>query len=61
MSKLLIETNNQVQLLTLNRPETRNAFDSELWTLLGDALNNADENPAISSVIISGSNNTFST
>lgn len=60
MSKLLIETNNQVQLLTLNRPETKNAFDSELWTLLGDALNNANANPTISSVIITGSDNTFS-
>jgi enoyl-CoA hydratase/carnithine racemase len=60
MSKLLIETNNQVQLLTLNRPETKNAFDAELWGLLGDALNNANDNPEINSVIVTGSDNTFS-
>ncbi|MDA8719917.1 enoyl-CoA hydratase/isomerase family protein [Gammaproteobacteria bacterium] len=60
MSKLLIETNNQVQLLMLNRPETKNAFDAELWALFRDALNNASVNPEIHSVIVSGSNNTFS-
>jgi enoyl-CoA hydratase/carnithine racemase len=60
MSKLLIETNNQVQLFTLNRPETKNAFDAELWALFGDALNHANENPEINSVIVTGSDNTFS-
>ena len=60
MSKLLIETNNQVQLFTLNRPETKNAFDAELWGLLGDALNKASDNPEVNSVIVTGSDNTFS-
>ena len=60
MSKLLIETNKQVQLLTLNRPETKNAFDAELWGLLGDALNKASDNPEVNSVIVTGSDNTFS-
>jgi enoyl-CoA hydratase/carnithine racemase len=60
MSKLLIETAEGVQLLTLNRPETKNAFDAELWSLLRDALNSASDNPEINSVIVTGVNNTFS-
>ena len=60
MSKLLIETFHQVQLLTLNRPETKNAFDAELWALFRDALNNASEDPSIHSVIVNGANGTFS-
>ena len=59
MSKLLIETAEGVQLLTLNRPETKNAFDAELWSLLRDALNSASDNPEINSVIVTGANNTF--
>jgi len=60
MSKLLIETAEGVQLLTLNRPETKNAFDAELWSLLRDALNSASDNHEINSVIVTGANNTFS-
>ena len=60
MSKLLIETIDKVQLLTLNRPETKNAFDADLWGLLRDALNSASENPEVHSVIVTGASNTFS-
>ena len=58
MSKLLIETIDKVQLLTLNRPETKNAFDSDLWGLLRDALNAANDNPEVQSVIVTGASNT---
>ena len=60
MSKLLIETIDKVQLLTLNRPETKNAFDADLWGLLRDALNSASDNPEVHSVIVTGASNTFS-
>ena len=60
MSKLIIETTNQAQLLTLNRPETKNAFDAELWSLFRDALNHASQDTEIHSVIVTGSGNTFS-
>lgn len=60
MSKLLIETIDKVQLLTLNRPETKNAFDADLWGLLRDALNSASENSEVHSVIVTGASNTFS-
>ena len=45
MSKLLIETNDGVRTLTFNRPETKNAFDAELWGLFRDELNSASDDP----------------
>ena len=60
MSKLLIETNDGVRTLTFNRPETKNAFDAELWGLFRDELNSASDDPSIYSLIVTGSSNTFS-
>ena len=60
MSKLLVETNEGVRTLVFNRPETKNAFDAELWGLFRDALNTASDDLNISSVIVTGSSNTFS-
>ncbi len=60
MSKLLVETNEGVRTLIFNRPETKNAFDAELWGLFRDELNSASDDPSISSVIVTGSSNTFS-
>ena len=51
MSKLLIETNDGVRTLIFNRPETKNAFDAELWSLFRDELNIASDDSSISSVI----------
>ena len=52
MSKLLVETNEGVRTLIFNRPETKNAFDAELWGLFRDALNCASDDPDISSVVV---------
>ncbi len=60
MSKLLVETNEGVRTLIFNRPETKNAFDAELWGLFRDELNSASDDPSIFSVIVTGSSNTFS-
>ena len=60
MSKLLSEVSDNVQVLTFNRPETKNAFDVELFELLRDSLNSAKDNSDIFSVIITGSNDVFS-
>ena len=60
MSKLLVETVEGVRTLTFNRPDTRNAFDAELWGLFRDELNSASDDPSIFSVIVTGSSNTFS-
>ena len=60
MSKLLVETNEGIRTLVLNRPETKNAFDAELWGLFRDALNSASDDPDIYSVVVTGSSNTFS-
>ena len=60
MSKLLSDVSDNVQVLTFNRPETKNAFDVELFELLRDSLNSAKDNSDIFSVIVTGSNDTFS-
>ena len=60
MSKLLVETNDGVRTLIFNRPETKNAFDAELWSLFRDELNIASDDSTISSVIVTGSSSTFS-
>ncbi len=40
-----------VLLLTLNRPEKKNAFSNEQWQAFGEALEAADENPAVACVV----------
>lgn len=60
MNKLIVETNEGIRTLTFNRPETKNAFDAELWGLFRDELNSASDNSDIFSVVVTGSSNTFS-
>ena len=47
MSKLLIETEEGIRTLIFNRPEKKNAFDSELWAMFRDELNLASDDPDI--------------
>ena len=38
MSDMLFEIEDKIATLTLNRPETRNAFSDEMLTIWADAL-----------------------
>ena len=49
-----------VQLLTLNRPERKNAFDEAQWEGLATALNEAREDPRIAVVVLTGAGENFS-
>jgi enoyl-CoA hydratase/carnithine racemase len=49
-----------VLLLTLNRPEKKNAFSNEQWLAFGEALEAADENPAVACVVVTGAGSDFS-
>ena len=61
MSDTLIKELNQgVLLLKLNRPEKKNAFNSELWGALSDALMEAREDDDVNVVVLTGAGKEFS-
>lgn len=49
-----------VLLITLNRPKKKNAFDDAQWDALADALRDADANPAVAVVVLTGAGGNFS-
>jgi enoyl-CoA hydratase/carnithine racemase len=56
---LKVETVGRVRLLTLNRPEVRNALNSELNDLLVDAIVEADHDPEVYAIAFTGSGTAF--
>jgi methylglutaconyl-CoA hydratase len=59
MSELLIETENNIRFLTLNRPEKRNALNENLINLLKTAVSEADRNDELCAVVIRGAGTDF--
>ncbi len=59
MSVLLIEIKGPVRVLTLNRPEKRNALNDELIAALKDALRDADRDQSVKCVVIRGAGKDF--
>jgi len=49
-----------VLLITLNRPDKKNAFDDPQWDGLRDALNDAREDPRVAVVVLTGAGRDFS-
>ena len=49
-----------VLLITLNRPRKKNAFDDPQWDALADALRDAEANPAVAVVVLTGAGGNFS-
>jgi enoyl-CoA hydratase/carnithine racemase len=49
-----------VLLLTLNRPERKNAFDETMWREARDALADAQADDAVRTVIVTGAGDAFS-
>ena len=56
---LLTEDANGVRLMTLNRPEARNALSSELIGRLAEALNAAEDDPDVRAVVLTGADPAF--
>jgi enoyl-CoA hydratase/carnithine racemase len=54
MKVLLVEDRGAVRLLTMNRPEKRNALNSELTQALLDALRAADADESVGCVVLTG-------
>lgn len=57
--KLLVATDGAVRLLTLNRPEMKNALDRELVLALGEALDSAATDPSVRAVVLTGAGDAF--
>ncbi|OIJ28849.1 enoyl-CoA hydratase/isomerase family protein [Nocardioides luteus] len=61
MSDLLLsEDRDRVRTLTLNRPDQLNAFNQALYVALAEALCEADEDPEVAVVLLTGTGRTFS-
>jgi enoyl-CoA hydratase/carnithine racemase len=56
---ILIETGDHVRILTMNRPKARNAFSSEQWVALRDALADASADNDVRCVILTGAGTAF--
>lgn len=56
---LLIEDRAAVRVLTMNRPEKRNALNNELTRALLDALQAADRDPSVRAIVLVGAGKAF--
>lgn len=52
--KVITELDGHVLIVTLNRPEARNAIDLEVSKLIADAMMRADAEPQIRAVLVTG-------
>lgn len=56
---ILVEKTDGVAVITLNRPDKLNAFNDELSFALQDALKEAEKDPAVRAVVITGAGRGF--
>ena len=61
MSVLLYEKRDQVAYITLNRPDSLNAFNDELNAAMGEALVDYRDDPSLLVAVLSGAGRAFST
>lgn len=59
MSDLLVNTANGVTTLTMNRPDSRNALSMEMRSALSDALHDAEMDPAVRCIVLTGAGDHF--
>jgi enoyl-CoA hydratase/carnithine racemase len=59
MSALLIEDRGAVRVLTMNRPEKRNALNAELRQHLLDALHSAERDDGVGAIVLTGAGPAF--
>jgi 2-(1,2-epoxy-1,2-dihydrophenyl)acetyl-CoA isomerase len=58
-SPVLVEDRARVRVLTLNRPERRNAIDMPLRLALAEALEEADRTPDVRALVLTGAGGAF--
>ena len=54
-SKVLVERDGNVLVVTINRPDARNAIDHDVCLLVGDAVSRAESSNDIRAVVLTGS------
>ena len=59
MSKLLYEVDHRVAILTLNRPESRNAIDDDMPGLISSAVARANADPDVHVIVLQGAGEAF--
>lgn len=52
--KLLVKIEDNIALVTINRPEVRNALDKETWGLLRETFTSLDNDPEVRVIILTG-------
>lgn len=60
MNSLLLDMSNRVAVVTINRPEVRNALDSELWRLIPKMITELDRDANVDVIVLTGSDPAFS-
>ena len=55
----LVERRGNVALITINRPEARNAVNAAVSTAVGNALEDAQEDPEVRAIVITGAGQSF--
>jgi len=58
--KIIYETDDGIAIITINRPERRNALDGETLEMLNSCMDKAESDNEIKAIIINGRGNTFS-
>lgn len=56
---VLVEKSGGVLTLTLNRPEKKNALTDEMYAVLGDAIDDAPEDPEVRCILIQANGDMF--
>ena len=56
---LILERDGQIALVTLNRPEKRNALNDQTMDELGDALEDVEADDAVRVLILTGAGTSF--
>lgn len=56
---ILVEVENGIGIITLNRPEVLNALNSQVFKELGEAVAALNENPEVRVLIITGGEKVF--
>ena len=57
---VLTDTNDYIRVLTLNRPDSLNAFNQAIWEGLSDALTDACDDNSVKVIVITGAGRAFS-
>src|SRR5687768_1024585 len=58
--RILVDFNDGVATITLNRPEKLNAFDGRMTAELGHAFNSLDDDDETRAIVVTGAGRAFS-